>query len=339
MVKDRVVGATMDTLLKVLPLSALTEAALDSLPLYICLCNKSNPLDGSLWRCEGRNSLTIYPGDTVPLLVTVLKDLNRFSYLAAIFVNDGGSRSEVHPHDQVCTTVYTLQYSEPGKQGSLQLYTTAREQGLRSDYFLTKVVTFQQLNCPLGMHNITTSCICNSVLAQHGFDCSGHQYKSARPYTWIGMHGERGRLMFSHRCTFQLCNSSVLANGIPPANLSLSFPSFLSSLFHREDLLCTQYPANQQPEYISFKCRECSYEWIALLFILLIGGLFIVVVLFLFNLTILQGTINGFILYCSMIIHTDSADFFSLYAWKPLYIVFIVKPGIWTWSLFLWWIQ
>ena len=314
MVKDRVVGATTDTLLKVLPLSALAEAALDSLPHYICLCNNSNPLDDSLWRCKGSHSLTIYPGDKVHLLVTILKDFNRSS-LATIFVNDGQYRNELEVNPCTCTNVYTLQCSEAGKQGPLQLYTTAPGQG--SDYSLTKVVTFKQLDCPLGMRNTSTSCTCNSVLAQHGFDCSGHQYKSARPYTWIGM--DNGRLVFSHRCIFQLCNSA-LANGIPPANLSSS--SQCSSEFQREGLLCTKCPENQQPEYISFKCRECPYEWIALLFILLFGGLFVVVFLFLFNLTILQGTINGFILYCSVMIHTDSADFFSLYAWKPLYIVF-----------------
>ena len=311
--KDGVIGATVHTMLKVLPLSALTEDALDSLPHYICLCNRSNPLDASLWKCKERYFLTVYPGERVPLLVSVLKDLNRSS-LTNVFINDGDSRSEVHSYE--CTNVYTLQYNEPRNQGILQLYTTGH--GHDSNYSLTKVVTIQQLSCPLGMRNITTGCACNSVLENHGFDCSGLQYKNSRPNTWIGM--DNGRLVFSLRCTFYLCNSSVLAKGIPSANIT-SF-SQCSSMFHREGLLCTQCPENQQPEYISFKCRECPYEWIALLFILLIGGLTVVVVLFLFNLTILQGTINGFILYCSVMIHTESADFFALYAWEPLYIVF-----------------
>ena len=313
LLKDGVVGATLHTLLKVLPLRALAEDALDSVPHYICLCNRSNPRDASLWKCTGNHSLTIYPGERVPLLVTVLKDFNQSS-LTTVFINDGESRNEVQPYE--CTNVYTLQYSEPGKQRSLQLYTAAPGQG--SDYSLTTHLTIKQTSCPLGTRNATSGCTCNAVLAHHGFDCSDHRYKNARPHTWIGM--DNGRLVFSLRCTFQLCDSSVLAKGIPSTNLSSS--SQCSSVFQREGLLCTQCPENQQPEYISFKCRECPYEWIALLFIRLIGGLAVVVVLFLFNLTILQGTINGFILYCSMMIHTESADFFALYAWEPLYIVF-----------------
>ena len=167
------------------------------------------------------------------------------------------------------------------------------------------------------MKSINTTCTCNSILSDNGFNCSARWFKSVKRYNWIGIENER--LIFGVRCIFDLCDPSILANGIPSTNITSV--SQCSTEFGREGVMCTQCPANQQPEYYSFKCRECPHEWIALLLIMFFGGLFVVVTLFVFNLTMLQGTINGLILYCNLIIHTWSAAFFSRYAWKPLYTV------------------
>ena len=314
--KDGVVGASMETLLKVLPSRALEDKALDSLPHYICLCNTSNPQDYALWHCQQNFTFTVYPGDEPPDLVTILKDFNRSSF-QTVFVKDRETGINIVTHS-VCTKVYAMTYMKPGKQHSIQLYTTGP--GQNADYSITTSITYYHLDCPLGMLNTTKGCICNSILAQHGFKCSGRWYKSVRLHNWIGM--ERGRLVIGDRCKFNLCNSSLLANGIPSDSVNLSSFTQCSSEYGREGLMCTQCPENRQPEYFSFKCRECPYEWIALLLILFIGGPLVVVILFLFNLTILQGTINGFILYSNMMIHTWSSSFFAHYTWKPLYIVF-----------------
>ena len=318
MTEDGVLRASMDTLLQVLPSRVLEDDALDSLPHYICLCNTSNPKDYSLWNCQRNFTFTVYPGDEPPHLVTIQKDFNRSSF-QTVCVKDGETEINVVTHT-VCTEVHAMEYTKPGKQHSLQLYTTGP--GQNSDYSLAASIAIYQLDCPLGMLNNTkgTGCICNSVLAQHGFECSAHWYKSVRHYNWIGR--DNGRLVIGDRCKFNLCNTSVLANGIPSESINLSSFFQCSSEYGREGLMCTQCPENHQPEYFSFKCRECPFEWIALLLILLIGGLLVVVILFLFNLTILQGTINGFILYNNMMIHTWSSSFFSHYTWKPLYIVF-----------------
>ena len=314
MTKDRVLDASMDYLLKVLPSRVLQEDALDSLPHYICLCNTSNVQDYSLWNCHQNLTLTINPGYETPIVVTVLKDFKRFS-VQPVFVKDGDREIIVVTHN-VCSKVYSVKPTdhELGEQRSLHLHSPDQH----SHYRLSTFIDFIQLGCPLGMVYFNRSCTCNSVLSQYGFECSVHGYKSAVHYNWLGI--DKGNLIFSDRCILQLCNSSVLAKGIPSTNIT-SF-SQCSSEYGREGPVCSRCPENQQPEYLSFKCRDCPHEWIALLLILFIGGLLVVVVLFLFNLTILQGTINGFILYCYMMIHTWSSSFFSLYAWKPLYIVF-----------------
>ena len=310
MTEDGVVGASMDVLLKVLPSSVLADDALDSLPHYICLCNTGNPQNTKLWNCQQNLIFTKYPGDEPSILVTIMKDFRQPS-IRPVVVKNGETESEVVIYN-TCTKVYTFQYNEPGEQHSLQLQTKARGHDL--GYALTRYIFITERDCPLGMLRINNSCTCNSVLTHHGFECSGHWYKSTRDRNWIGM--DKGRLVIGVRCRLQLCNSSVLANGIPSVNISQC-----SSEFGREGLLCTRCPENQQSEYYSRDCRECPYEWIALLLILFIGGLLVVVVLFLFNLTIMQGTINGFILYNFMMIHIWST-FFAQYTWKPLLFVF-----------------
>ena len=310
--KDGMEPVSMHILQVLLPPSALKDNALDSVPYDLCLCDSDNALDASLWDCHRNLTRTMYPGKEYPLLVTILKDFRQFS-IQTVVVTDGDSKSEVLT-PEMCYKVHTVEYIEPS-QHTLQLQTRAPGQG--SDYVLTKSVVFNQLACPSGTHTTNTTCTCNHILSVYSFSCSAHWFKSARRYNWIGMDG--GRLIFGVRCIFDLCNASVLANGIPATNVT--HLSQCSSEFGREGIMCTQCPSNQQPEYFSFKCRECPYEWIALLLILFFGGVFVVVALFVFNLTILQGTINGLILYFNLIIHTWSAAFFSRYAWKPLYTV------------------
>lgn len=312
MTKDGMEHVSMDVLLTVLPPDALIDNALDSVPYDLCLCDSDNALDCSSWDCHRNLTYAMYPGEEYPLLVTVLNDFRRFSFQTVV-VTDGDSKSEVVT-PTMCYKVYTVEYIEPS-QHTVQLQARAPGQG--SDYILTTSVVFHQLDCPSGMHTVNATCTCNFVLSRYGFDCSVHWFKSTRRYNWIGM--DNGRLIFGDRCIFDLCDPSVLANGVPSTNVT--YLSQCSSEFGREGIMCTQCPSNQQPEYFSFKCRECPYEWIALLLILFFGGVFVVVALFVFNLTILQGTINGLILYFNLIIHTWSAAFFSRYAWKPLYTV------------------
>ena len=313
MTKDGVIGASMDTLLQVLPSSVLQDDALDSLPHYMCLCNTSNPND-IFMNCHRNLTFIYFPGDT-SFAIDVLKDLNRYSFRTLV-VKDGELEHKVVTYSK-CTTVYTIGDNNPGEQHSLHLQATGPGQG--SDYVLHKFIFIIERDCPPGMRKINNSCTCNSVLADHSFQCSGHWYKSARDHNWIGM--DNGRLVIGDRCILYLCNSSVLAKGIPSDSLNLSTFSQCSSEYGREGIMCTQCPENQQPEYFSFKCRECPNEWIPLLLILFIGGPLVVGFLFLFNLTLMQGTINGLLLYCFLMLHTYAVQV-SHYAWKPLYIVF-----------------
>ena len=321
MTKGGVIGASTDTLLKVLPSQVIDDDndALDSLPHYIYLCNTGNiPTDDMLRNFQRNFTLTIYPGEDYNFSVVVLKDFQRSSSQSLVnVVKDGKFESQFRTFNN-CTDVHSVQNTEPSEQRSLTLRITSP--GHNTDYVLTKPLVIKELACPLGMLNINNSCTCNSVLADYGFECSGRWYKSARRYNWIGM--DNGRLVIGDHCIFDLCNSSVLANGIPSDSVNLSSFSQCTSEYGREGLMCTQCPENQQPEYFSYKCREGPYEWIALLFIQIIGGLLVVGFLFLFNFTAMQGAVNGFFLYTNAMIHTWSAGFFSFYAWEPLHVVF-----------------
>jgi len=145
-------------------------------------------------------------------------------------------------------------------------------------------------HCPHGFEHRNGSCKCNRYL------------KAAFPYlicdidtktfyrqanSWIS-YSKQGTILF-----VVMCNTFCIDK---PSYLQLDNPN-TQCIGHRVGLKCGQCPTGLSAAFGSFNCKKCSNNILWLLPVLFIVGILLVFCLFTLNLTVVDGKINGFILY------------------------------------------
>ena len=90
--------------------------------------------------------------------------------------------------------------------------------------------------------------------------------------------------------------------------------------FNRSGLLCGHCQQSLSTVFNSSHCQKCSNIYILLIIPIAIAGVVLVLLLFVLNLTVTDGTINGFILYVNIISINTPVFFTKLNHFKPAYI-------------------
>ena len=292
----------------------MDEEAILSFPYAICLC------DGDELNCIRNNKLVIetYPVRRFPIFVTVLGDWQR-EIPVKLTVAMAQSEKRNNLDIKGCTRVHTVEHPNgpaPGSRHELLLEASLDV----SDNFKRILVIHVFNDCSPGLQYIDQQCICNPFLKQHHFTCTimttTTTYKAEWPYYWIGIVEEH--VMLSPSCPIFFCNSA-LQSGLALDNNS---DGSLQCSNGRQGLLCSECPSGYSSVFGSFKCKECSSVWLLQLPLYALGGIFIVALLFLFNLTLLQGTIMGVVLYTNII--GLMGDFLQEHAWGPLFFLLSV---------------
>ena len=106
----------------------------------------------------------------------------------------------------------------------------------------------------------------------------------------------------SLHCPFHYC----LLN---PSQLNLSTPDSQCQ-FNRSGALCGQCQQDLSTVFGSSQCKQCTDLYLLILIPTAIAGVVLVLILFIFNLTVTDGNINGFLLY-SNAVAINSSVFFS----------------------------
>ena len=289
-----------------------------SFPYAICLC------DGNELNCIRNHTLVIetYPIQQPPVIsVTVLGDWQRDIpvWLTVTLIQLG---IETKLAIEGCTPlqVHTLEHPKgpaPGSWHELSLKASV----IHSDIVLQKHMAIRVFNgCSPGLQYKHEQCACNTFLEHHSFTCTIKTnttiYKAERPHYWIGIEEEL--VLISPRCPSFFCNS-VLQTGL---TIDGKKSNNLQCNNGRQGLLCSECPSGHSSVFGSFKCNKCSSVWLLQLPLYAVGGIFIVALLFLFNLTLLQGTIMGVVLYTNIMALV--ADFLHEHAWSPLFFLLSV---------------
>ena len=306
----------------------MDEETVPSYPYAICLC-----IDGEL-NCIRNHTLVVhtYPVKTFPISVQVLGDWQQ-AMPVEFKVDANGATHTYQLNEKDCVEVYKLVHPTPSSSHYLQLQTYLEaedEYWGNSEYddaILARSLVVKFFNgCSPGLVYKEHECTCNIFLKHHMFTCIARattKYRASQPHYWIGKKGNY--VFLSPNCPSFYCNSTVLQSG-------LTFDEGTQNqqcINDRKGLLCSECPTGYSSVFGSYKCKECSSVWLLQLPLHALGGIIIVAGLFLLNLTLLQGTIMGVVLYTNIM--GIMGDSLQECAWGPLFFLLSVlnlQPGV-----------
>ena len=101
------------------------------------------------------------------------------------------------------------------------------------------------------------------------------------------------------------------------SNVNLLYPDSQCQ-FNRTGILCSQCQQHLSMVFGSSRCMECTNLHILITIIVIVAGIVLVILLYLLNLTVTIGTINGIIFYANIVIINNSVFLVNDNVFKPL---------------------
>ena len=165
-----------------------------------------------------------------------------------------------------------------------------------SDDYLN-IFAIKQVTCPTGFAKIDRRCQCDPVLVQYGItSCNIDDQTILHPAnSWISAtsHNSSYSYDISLHCPFHYCLSHS-------SHVNFSTPNSQCQ-FSRCGMLCGQCQQGLSTVFSSSQCTKCSSIYLLLILPIAVVGLILVLMLFVLNFTVTDGTINGFIFYVNII--------------------------------------
>ena len=164
---------------------------------------------------------------------------------------------------------------------------------------------FQLENKPTGVY-----CTCIALLINKGINCDlNNETITIQGLEWIGnlstLKPQHDVIAFASVCPFDYCTTGR------PVNILLDTVGQNAQCSNnRRNVLCGECNDGLSASLGSSNCKKCSNDWLALLVVFAVMGVALVLFLFVTNLTVPTGTINGFIFYAN-IVSSNKDIFFS----------------------------
>ena len=276
----------------------------------ICLC-----YDNGTYDCS-RNVLgPVYPGQVLQLyLCTPCSDETFILYTDTYDSLQINTSCRIPNPTEIINTISN--YSK------LINYTIVSEALNTCKLFLT-ISSYQQLYayevfhvnllpCPVGFTLQDGICDCDFILTKILVSCNIDQSAIRRPAnTWLTAHNQT-------QSTKYLISDCPMGYCLPySSNVNLLYPD-LQCQFNRTGVLCSQCQQPLSMIFGSSRCMECTNIHILITIIVIVAGIVLVVLLYLLNLTVTKGTVNGIILYANIISINDSYFLINNNTFKPL---------------------
>ena len=177
-----------------------------------------------------------------------------------------------------------------------------------------KRLYFRKLSCPPGFLEIDKICQCDPVIVNYGItQCNiNNQTVLRAPNAWIiATNYIPYSYYISEQCQFYYCLSHS-------SHLNFSTPNSQCQ-FNRSGLLCGHCQQGLSTVFSSSQCHHCSNVYLFLIIPIAIAGIALVIILFILNITVTDGTINGFISLANIISINTSLVFPCLEDFTPTY--------------------
>ena len=290
-------------------------STISSDPDNICFCDKGIKPNCSI------QSITydrhIFSGETIQVHVALVGQNNgTVPGFIEMFLKDGRMNKFITVNNTKCATLnYTVCSERPSETIMLLVsrYTPYRTFNLKNG---KKSVHVNLKRCPLGFETTSENlhCHCQSILIDHDFECFVDNQTILRPPpTWIGylitndssfiprkFQALSNGLIFNEACPFDYCHQDIvyiLTN-------DSSFNEDQQCSYNRTGLLCGSCPPHLSSVISSSSCTDCSgYSFPVSLMLSVafaVGGILLVVILFVCNFTVTEGTMSGLIFYANV---------------------------------------
>ena len=167
--------------------------------------------------------------------------------------------------------------------------------------------------CPVGFTLQNGKCDCDPFLPPDVDTCYIDLSAITRPAnTWITAH------TLTNNTTNYLISDCPMDYCLPySTNVNLLYPD-LQCQFNRTGMLCSQCQHPLSMVFASLRCMKCTNVHILITIIVIVAGIVLVVLLYVLNLTVTKGTINGIILYANIVSINDSVFLVNDNVFKPL---------------------
>ena len=175
------------------------------------------------------------------------------------------------------------------------------------DVFYVELLPF-----PMGFTLQDGICDCDPILLASIDKCYIDYSTISRPAnTWIAASSQiKNTKYVTSECPMDYC--------LPySSNVSLFHPD-LQCQFNRTGILCSQCQHHLSMIFGSSKCMECTNIHILITILVLVAGIILVASIYLLNLTVTNGTINGIIFYANVLSINDSVFLPNNNVFKPL---------------------
>ena len=177
---------------------------------------------------------------------------------------------------------------------------------------INEVFYIQLLPCPIGFRLQNGVCDCDPILSSYTDKCYIDHSAIRRPAnTWITAHTQANNTKYLiSDCPMDYCLSYS-------SNINLLHPH-LQCQFNRTGILCSQCQHTLSMVFGSSRCVECNNLHVLITIIVIVAGIVLVVLLYLLNFTVTNGTIDGMIFYANIISINDSVFLINDNIFKPL---------------------
>ena len=274
----------------------------------VCPCNNNGCLDQN---CLETDNVYAHPGETITISlmhrhfdIAMYTDFNESKFNA--IAPPCGIYLKNITTDLIfnyCTMInYTIAISSTQNKTCLLLLKTATKE---NTLYAFRV---HLSTCTLGFVLKDGICKCdpNFVSRLNGLECDiSNQEFQRPPSSWIGTNTKVDDIIFTKDCRLNYCVQDT-------AMVHLSNPD-TQCLSGRSGIACGECAQGLSAVFGTSKCKKCTNYWLFLIPAFALAGLLLVLVLFVFNLTVVDGDINGFILMVSGLSIHSSRVFPSTY--------------------------
>jgi len=283
-----------------------------SVPNSICHCT-----DDQHYNCSIDELGPVYPGQTFQLNLAINSDFEQTTKITVSnekrACKSNREKDHILLHSGTCTTLeYKSILYMDGQSCNVYLSGIKGSHRFPLSHFCD-VYRIAIQPCPLGfvLNEILKVCQCDPILkpiVRSTEVCNIQAQTILRPAgSWI-----IGRINTNNNYTYKVSSHCPFDHCLPhSSHLNLSNPDHQCQ-FNRTGVLCGRCKEGLSTVFGTSQCKQCSNYYLFLLLLFILAGIAVIMLLFVSNFNVVNGSINGIIFYAN-IVSINSPVFFPRY--------------------------